>query len=331
MRIRRFSILLLVVVLLVAGLANTRAITAQTAEPTEEADGDDTIVWAFVPSENSQEVLDSAQALADKVSEATGLKIETVVATEFAGVVEAMCNGEAQMGALNTFGYVLASSRKCADVGLVSVRNGSTSYRGQFITKADSGIKTIADIKGKTFCRPDPLSTSGWIIPSITLRANGINPDTDLKEVVDVGGHDAVVENVYNGNCEVGSTFDDARSQIEDKYADVKEKVVVIEFSAPIPNDTVSFSPDFDADDRAKIIKALLDIAADKANADLIKKVYNWTGLAEAKDEFFNDFRQQLEAAGIKIDDLMPKKVATPEATGDAMEATMDATMEATP
>jgi len=330
MHIRRLSIFFFVVVLLVAGLANASATTAQqgaTEEPTmssDDGEASDTIVWAFVPSENSQEVLDSAQALADKVSEATGLNIKTVVATEFAGFVEAMCNGEADMGALNTFGYILASSRKCADVGVVSVRNGSTNYRGQFITKADSGIKTIADIKGKTYCRPDPLSTSGWIIPSITLKANGINPDTDLKQVVDVGGHDAVVENVYNGNCDVGSTFDDARTLLTKKYADVSDKVVVIEYTAAIPNDTVSFSTDFDADDRAKIVKALLDIAGDKANADLIKKVYNWTGLAEAKDEFFNDFRQQLESAGVKIDDLMPKKVATPEATGDA-------TMEATP
>ena len=124
-----------------------------------------------------------------KVSDKTGLKIKTVVATEYAGVIEAMCNGQAQMGALNTFGYILASSRKCADVALVSVRNNSTSYKGQIITKADSGIKKLTDLKGKTFCRPDPLSTSGWIIPSITLKANGINPDTDLK-VVDVGGHD---------------------------------------------------------------------------------------------------------------------------------------------
>src|SRR5438105_3487674 len=66
------------------------------------AQSSDTIVWAFVPSENSQAVLDSADALAKLVSDKTGLKIKTVVATEYAGVIEAMCNGQAQMGALNT-------------------------------------------------------------------------------------------------------------------------------------------------------------------------------------------------------------------------------------
>jgi phosphonate transport system substrate-binding protein len=239
-------------------------------------------------------------------------------------VVEAMCNGQAQMGALNTFSYILASSRKCADVGLVSVRNNSTSYRGQIITLADSGIKKLEDLKGKTFCRPDPLSTSGWIIPSILLKANKIDPATDLKQVVDVGGHDAVVENVYNKNCDAGATFDDARANVEKKYPDVRDKVVVIAYSAAIPNDTVSFVPSMDAKQRETIVKALLDIAADKANADMLRKVYNWTGLAEAKDAFFDDFRQSLDAAGVKVETLLPTKApATPGAT---MAATMAAT-----
>ncbi len=307
-------ILMLALVTVPMALAG-RAVTAQSSN---------TIVWAFVPSENSQAVLDSAEALAKLVSEKTNLNIKTFVATEYAGVVEAMCNGQAQMGALNTFSYILASSRKCADVGLVSVRNNSTSYRGQIITLADSGIKKLEDLKGKTFCRPDQLSTSGWIIPSILLKANKIDPATDLKQVVDVGGHDAVVENVYNKNCDAGATFDDARANVEKKYPDVRDKVVVIAYSAAIPNDTVSFVPSMDAKQRETIVKALLDIAADKANADMLRKVYNWTGLAEAKDAFFDDFRQSLDAAGVKVETLLPTKApATPGAT---MAATMAAT-----
>ncbi len=315
--LRRKSVLifvLLAVLILPVSFAD-RSVVAQTSD-------DQTIAWAFVPSEDSQAVLDSADNLAKLVSDKTGLKIKTFVATEFAGVIEAMCNGQAHIGALNTFGYIVASSRKCADVALVSIRNKSTSYKGQIITKADSGIKTLADLKGKTFCRPDPLSTSGWIIPSITLRAEKVDPDKDIK-VVDVGGHDAVVENVYNGNCDAGATFVDARDNAVKTHPDVKEKVIVLKESLPIPNDTISFIPSFDAKNRAAIVKALLEIAADPANADALKKVYNWTGLSEAKDAFFDDFRQQLDTAGIKINDLPIK--APPKATPAATAAATDA------
>ena len=63
--------------------------------------------------------------------------------------------------------------------------------------------------------------------------------------------------------------------------------------------------------------QAIMDVAADPANADVIKKVYNWNGLAEAKDAFFDDFRQQLDAAGIKIDELVPTPAPTMEATAE--------------
>lgn len=314
---KKSVILLIVLALVIAPIAFATRVTAQT---------DDTVVWAFVPSENSQAVLASAEDLAKLVSDKSGVKLKTVVATEFAGVVEAMCNGQAQIGALNTFGYILARSRNCADVALVSVRNKSNYYRGQIIARADSDIKKLEDLKGKTFCRPDPLSTSGWIIPSITLKANKIDPAKDLKQVVDVGGHDAVVENVYNKNCDAGATFDDARTQIEKKYPDVREKIAIIQYSANIPNDTVSFEPKFDAKKREAIVKALLEVAKDPKNAEMLRKVYNWTGLAEAKDAFFDDFRQQLDAAGVKVTELLPpKKVATPGATMAATKAATQA------
>ncbi len=66
------------------------------------------IVWAFVPSSDSETVLAGASALTDLIAEKTGIQITPVVATDYSGVIEAMCNGEAANGALNTFSYILA-------------------------------------------------------------------------------------------------------------------------------------------------------------------------------------------------------------------------------
>jgi phosphonate transport system substrate-binding protein len=257
----------------------------------------DEIVWAFVPSADSETVMTGATQLTDLIAEKTGIRITPVVATDFSGVIEAMCNGEAAMGALNTFSYILAHSRGCADVALVSVRFGSSFYSGQIITRADSGIETLADLAGKTFCRPDPLSTSGWIVPSITLRANGIDPDTDL-EIVDAGGHDSVVTGVQNGDCDAGATFVDARPE------DVREEVIVVQESAPIPNDTISFAADFDPALKEQITAVLVAIGEDPETQPLLADTYNWESLTPAEDAFFDDFRQQLDAAGVNIEDI---------------------------
>ncbi len=261
-------------------------------------------VFVFVPSGDADVILASATAITDVVSEKTGLVIESQVPVSFIAAVEAMCAGEAHAGALNTFSYVLAHERGCADVDLVSERFGSTFYTGQIITRADSGITSIEDLAGKTFCRPDPDSTSGWIIPSIAMRAAGINPDTDLAEVIDAGGHTGVVRAVYNGDCDAGSTFTDARTNVAEEFPDVNEVVVVIATSPEIPNDTVSYRPDVPAEIVDAISGALLSMTEDEAEMEILAALYSWSGLQKVEDSFFDPFRQTLEAAGINIEDL---------------------------
>jgi phosphonate transport system substrate-binding protein len=257
-----------------------------------------------VPSQDTQVVLTGAEEIAAVFEEETGLIVVPLITTDFTGAVEAMCSGEAHMGALNTFNYVLANARGCADVGLASVRFGSSFYQGQLVTRADSGITSVADFAGKTFCRPDPTSTSGWVIPSITMQAEGIDPENDLEQIIDAGGHDAVIISVYNGDCEVGSTFVDARTNVEEDFPDVMDVVIVIGTSAPIPNDTISFLPDLDPEVRAALIAVFLKLASTDEGLEILDSVYSWSGMEETDDSFYDGFRQQLEAAGIDFESL---------------------------
>jgi phosphonate transport system substrate-binding protein len=171
----------------------------------------------------------------------------------------------------------------------------------------NSGIKTIADLKGKTFARPDPLSTSGWIIPALTMRAAGVNPDTGLARIVDAGGHPGVVTAVYNGDVDAGACFVDARTNIQNDHPDVMEKVIVIATSAPIPNDGVQFSPVVPAEIQEKIIVALLEIVADEKGKEALNQAYQWTALERLGDDFYDPFRQVLQAAGVDAESLLAK------------------------
>jgi phosphate/phosphite/phosphonate ABC transporter binding protein len=266
---------------------------------------EDPVIWVLVPSQDTEAVLTGAEEIAAFFEENAGLIVEPLVTTDFTGAVEAMCSGEAHMGALNTFNYVLAHARECADVALASQRFGTSFYQGQIITAADSGITSIADLAGKTFCRPDPTSTSGWIIPSITMQAEGLDPEADLASITDVGGHDAVVIGVYNGDCDAGATFVDARTNVEEDFPDVMDKVTVIAESVPIPNDTISFVPDIPEEVRTALVAALLELASTEEGLETLGTVYSWSGMEEVDDTFYDGFRQQLEAAGMDIEELV--------------------------
>jgi phosphonate transport system substrate-binding protein len=208
------------------------------------------------------------------------------------------------MGSLATFAYVLAAKKGCAEAELVSVRYGSPVYNGQIIVRVDSGITELSQLAGKTFCRPDPLSTSGWIIPSLDLAAAGVDPDTGLAQVVDAAGHDGVVAAVYNGDCDAGATYVDARGAIEDDHPDVKDVIAVIHVSTDIPNDGVQFAPSVDEELRTQIVDALLKIAETEEGLEALDIAYEWAGLEVHQDDFYDPFRQLLDAAGMDIEDM---------------------------
>lgn len=322
MRKDRLALGLLVVFALVLG-----ACAQATAEPTEAppeptavpptevpeptpipwGTEENPINWVFVPSGEMERVTAGAEAVADLLFEETGLVISTFVATDYTAAIEAMCAEppQAQMSSLATFAYITAADRGCAESELVALRRGSTSYNGQLIYNMESGIVPgdYTTLVGKSFCGVDETSTSGWIIPTIMLRAGGLDPETDL-EVTFAGSHDAVASAVYSGDCDFGATFVDARTAIEETYPDVMEKVGIFEVSIAIPNDGVQYATSFPREYRDQLNEALLAIAATEAGAEALNTAYQWTGLELHDDTFYDPFRQLLDAAGVSAADL---------------------------
>lgn len=299
---RRKSLFVLLSLLIAASvvLAACGAVGGEPALGTEE----NPITWVLTPSQDTQEVLSGAEGIAQHVEDETGYVIESFVATDYTAQVEALCSDEADMGAINTFGYVRASERDCADAALASVRFGSNTYSGQLIVGADTGIEGWGDLAGATFCRPDPGSTSGWIIPTLEMRAGGVDPDTDLAQVVDAGGHDSVVIAVYNGDCDAGATFVDARSNVEEDFTDVNDQVLVVAETDAIPNDSIAFAPGFPEEMRSEIVDALLQLNESEDGEELLSGLFSWAGLTEVDDSFYDGFRQKLEAAGVEAGDI---------------------------
>lgn len=297
MNARRLILFISIVVLLALSLA------ACGGDP-ELGSEENPIVMSFVPSGDTQDIIASGDTLAQLLSERTGLTVTSNVGTDFSSVREAMCAGQAQIGWLNTFNYVLANEQCGVDAALATSRFGATTYAGQIIVRADSGIETLEDLNGKVMCWVDPASTSGYIIPRIMLAANGIDPDTAFSQTIEAGSHNNVVTQVYNGDCDAGATFSDARTGIEEEFPDVLEVVSVLATTSDIPNDSVSFVSDFPEEMRAEIVSALLDIAASPEGQEALNTLYNIEGLVESSDSFYDTFRADLSRAGINIEEL---------------------------
>ncbi len=249
------------------------------------------------------------------------------------------------IGFIPSLGYVLANQLCGVDPAFMAIRYGSPVYWAEFIVARDSDIKTIEDLAGKTWGIPDTGSTSGYMVPFAMLQEAGIEVgdmvetgghNQAVKAVydgsVDFGtvfytpplkpeGESAWVEGDYPDipdelveSCGLNADEKlycgdwrvlDARANIRVEAPDVIQKVRILAVSAGIPNDTMSFGPEFPADIRANIETAMVTFAETDAWGESIghQDFYNWTGIAPATDADFDFVRLMVEATGLTLAD----------------------------
>lgn len=290
---------------------------APTVEAGQWGAADNPIVIAFVPSGDTGKITKAGTEIADCLSQMTGLAFEIEVGTSFAASIEAMGAQKAQVGFLNTFSVLLAEQKYQVVPAIAVLRKYNTNaidpdaalagqmepfYKGQFIASVASGIKTYADLKGKKFCFVDPNSTSGYIVPNIILKANGIDPEVDLT-IQNAGSHDAVAVAVYKGDCDAGVTYidvlSDAAAKLPEKYPDIAEKVVAFQVTDKIPNDGVQYIKELDPKVQAVITEGLLFMASDPGGKAVLKALYNINGYQAIDATFYDEFAAILKAAGV--------------------------------
>jgi len=289
--VKRFQKILVVLAALAVALTTVALQPAATTGQTK-------LTMVFVPSRETDIVLFSGQQLGRMLSVALGVPVEAVVSTSFTAAIEAMCAGRADIGALNPFSYVLAHEKCGVEVAAVSVRLGLPFYRAQISARADANINKIEDLRGKRFAFVDPASTSGYLFPAAMLKKMGYDPDRFFSQTVFAGSHPNVILAIYRGQVDGGSTFEDARTNVQAQFPDVMQKVKVLGYTNPIPNDTWSLSTRLSADVRAKIKDRLLRISKTPEGAQALRTLYSITGLTDVI-ELTN---QQVRDLGLAFD-----------------------------
>jgi len=255
----------------------------------------------FVPSLEAGKVVQSGEAIAEFLRKETGYRFKVAVPTSYAAVIEALGTYQADITWLPTYAYVLAKQKYDAEVKLMTVRNSLTKYRGQFVAKSNSKIKTLADIEGKIVAYTDAASTSGYIYPSALLKEQGIEP----SQTRFTGSHNAAILAVYSGTADVACTYwsppdstglpKDAREKLLETKPDVLEKVVPIAFTDWIPNDTVTFRKNMPTELEAKVVKALHDFASSARGKEILRSLYDIDGLDHATDADYDVVRKTLQ------------------------------------
>lgn len=174
--------------------------------------------------ENAQDRLTSNECVRAYVQDLLGVETKLFTPADYDGVVQGLLGGSLDMAWLGASAYAKAylTDPEALDVVLVKTNlDGSVGYYSIGFARKDSGIASLADMKGKRFGFGDPNSTSGYLIPSIEIpQATGASMASGdyFGEVVFTGGHEQTIVAVNNGEVDAGVTWADGQGNWEDGY-----------------------------------------------------------------------------------------------------------------
>lgn len=306
---------------------------------------DQPIKVLFVPSTDVDFMVESGDLIEQALNEATGLVYEVSVPTSYAATIEEMCaSPDDTIAFIPAMGYALANQLCGVEPGLASERRGWNVYWAQFIVPRDSDIQSLEDLEGKKWGFGEVTSTSGYLYPLALLNDLGIttgeqvetggHPET-VKAVyngeVDFGTTYYSPPLLPEGKWAIGDPADipeelvsecardadgnlmcggyqvlDARLTVSEELPDVVQKVRILDLTKEIPNDTMSFSPDFPDELKQTIMDAVMAYLPTEACLETLcnEQFYGWTAAAPIFDENFDGIRILMEAQGITLENI---------------------------
>nr|WP_163501379.1 phosphonate ABC transporter substrate-binding protein [Halomonas socia] len=183
---------------------------AMTAAQADWRDNYPVVTLGATTVENQAATIDRFQPLADYFEEQLGVEMQIQQANDYAAVVQALTAGHIHLARLGGSSYAAGWIDSDGDIEPLVVPaelDGELGYHSVLIVRADSDYQSLDDLQGNSLAWADPNSTSGYLVPMVSLREDGIEPDEFFGNTVFSGGHEQSVIGVLNGSLDSAFTW----------------------------------------------------------------------------------------------------------------------------
>lgn len=192
------------------------------------------------------------QPIFDAVAKTTGLSFDIKVGQSYGSVMEAMCSDVIDIGWYGPASYVPIHERGCAELLAVDVVHGESVYYSGVYTRPDTGIKTLADLKGRTLALGDPNSASSFMAPVLLVVQAGIDPVKDIATVRLTGSHSNSLQALEQGQVDAAGASISSLNKAIAQGAVSADKIVVLGKMA-LPNPPLAMNTGLPAEVKASL------------------------------------------------------------------------------
>lgn len=252
-----------------------------------------------IPDESPTELQRKFKPLGDYLAKETGMRVEFSPVTDYAAVVESLATDKIDMAWLGGFTFVQAKIRTNGTAIPIVQRKEDEVFTSRFIVPLNSPIKTLADLKGKSFVFGSPSSTSGHLMPRYYLIQAGIDPDKDFKNIAFSGAHDATVAFVAGGKAQAGVLNASVWDKLVETGNENAKKVRVLDTTPPYFDYNWTVRGNLDPELIKKITTAFLKLDASDAGQKELMDLQRATKFIPTQASNYVGIEQAARSAGL--------------------------------
>lgn len=204
--------------------------------------------------------------------ERLGAELKIYTASDYAGTVQALTSGQIQFASLGPAAYAAAwidSNGSVEPLAAAKEPDGDVGYHSHLVVKADSPYRTLDDLRGRTLAWADPNSTSGYLIPLVSLRAADVEAERHFGKTIFSGGHEQSALGVAKGQFDAAFIWGSRNPLDRGVLRAMRERGIldpgllrVIWMSPLIPNSPITVRKDLPGDMKRDIRKLFIDLQA---------------------------------------------------------------------
>lgn len=276
------------VMLLSAGLLSKYAYSQSPQE---------TIKVTIIPHRSNLGNEEAYNTFFEEMEKETGYSFVWLGSKTYDDVIDKMKTGTADIGYVGPFAYVDAQDSFGVQLICRTLSEESEEYyHSVIVTRKDSGIKELANLKGKRFSFTDQKSTSGYLFPMAQLRKTGLSLE-DFSDVKFLTRHANSLLAVYKGHVDAGATSFTAVDKVDINMDEIK----ILWESEPIYRGPWIARKDLPADTFRKIREAMLKIGKPgKPENEPIFDELTTKGFIKGKDSDYDNVREVIKWMGNK-------------------------------
>ena len=232
------------------------------------------LLIGLIPEMNVFKQQERFKPLMEYLGKKTGVKMNLTILRRYGNIIKRFSADRMDGAFFGSFTGALAIEKLGVEPIARPVNtDGSSTYHGYIFVRKDSGIKSVADMKGKKMAFVEKATTAGYIFPIAYLRENGVRDISRFfSEYYFSGSHDASIYAVLNKEADIGAAKHSIYDRVRKDDPRVDKELVILAESAKVPSNGLCVRKGLNQDIKKKLKEALLSIDRDPEGKAVLQK-----------------------------------------------------------